>query len=497
MIRTHAIISALVVSLASAGCGGSSGSGSTTPPSGGGGGTTPVNPCSTALEADQPTASLSSGAGGQSAGTEQEDPDRRQSAWPRVQEAMWIHQAAEEEDRQRNPGRQSATADTRTGITTPAQVAEDIGEIAIVQDAGDLILPAHTFDLVGAGLRFTRNGSNGYSVARDRRQLSIDLGTSLTLGDDDSASVAVPFSFPFYGWLADGRVRQLRRQHHVRRGRPGEHRARRLTVADRTAARGSIPRGPRPDSRRKGLRERRRRPVHRDLVRRPRLRFPAGRDGAGDAPARRRDRAQSGDTVTLGDAVVGLSPGQTGDFTTMDLSTATPPSGTGAVGERFAAAATFDAIAASKKFFTAHPDNYDQVLLWTDQPVIRDAFAYETTAQNEIRGIGVDVYDLSPSVRQRRASPFPGRDGLAGQVSRTIRRRSFSARTTRSASWARRSAIAGSRISTSGTTQARDRTALLGRDLAHWSFFFNSDASVMEGNQIEDQGAASSAPSMR
>jgi hypothetical protein len=31
---------------------------------------------------------------------------------------------------------------------------------------------------------------------------------------------------------------------------------------------------------------------------------------------------------------------------------------------------------------------------------------------------------------------------------------------------------------------------LLGRDLAHWSFFFNSDASVMEGNQIQDLGAS-------
>src|SRR5262249_39817702 len=31
-------------------------------------------------------------------------------------------------------------------------------------------------------------------------------------------------------------------------------------------------------------------------------------------------------------------------------------------------------------------------------------------------------------------------------------------------------------------------TALLGRDQAHWSFFFNSDASVMEGNRIDDLG---------
>jgi hypothetical protein len=33
--------------------------------------------------------------------------------------------------------------------------------------------------------------------------------------------------------------------------------------------------------------------------------------------------------------------------------------------------------------------------------------------------------------------------------------------------------------------------ALLGRDLAHWSFFMDSDASVMEGNDIEDLGGGS------
>ena len=33
--------------------------------------------------------------------------------------------------------------------------------------------------------------------------------------------------------------------------------------------------------------------------------------------------------------------------------------------------------------------------------------------------------------------------------------------------------------------------ALLGRQLAHWSFFMDSDASVMEGNDIEDLGGGS------
>ena len=34
-------------------------------------------------------------------------------------------------------------------------------------------------------------------------------------------------------------------------------------------------------------------------------------------------------------------------------------------------------------------------MIWTDTAVIQDAFAYETTVANEIRGIGVDVYDAS------------------------------------------------------------------------------------------------------
>ena len=53
------------------------------------------------------------------------------------------------------------------------------------------------------------------------------------------------------------------------------------------------------------------------------------------------------------------------------------------------------------------------------------------------------------------------------------------------------SGIGGWRFSSSGTTTATDPTDLLGRDEAHWSFFFDSDASVMEGNDIEDLGGGS------
>jgi len=37
----------------------------------------------------------------------------------------------------------------------------------------------------------------------------------------------------------------------------------------------------------------------------------------------------------------------------------------------------------------------------------------------------------------------------------------------------------------------KNSTALLGRDMAHWSFFMDTDASVMEGNDIQDLGGGS------
>ena len=94
----------------------------------------------------------------------------------------------------------------------PAPVAQDVGEIAVLQDNGDLVLPQNLFDLRGVGLRFTRNGSS-YTLSKIDGSFRSALGNRVTLGDDDSAAVAIPFSFPFYG-TADRRVHQFRRQHH-------------------------------------------------------------------------------------------------------------------------------------------------------------------------------------------------------------------------------------------------------------------------------------------
>jgi hypothetical protein len=64
---------------------------------------------------------------------------------------LWRHRAAE--------GRPAPLA-----AATPGASA-DVGEIAVIQDEGDLVAPPNAFDLPGTGLRFAPR-AGGYDVSR-------------------------------------------------------------------------------------------------------------------------------------------------------------------------------------------------------------------------------------------------------------------------------------------------------------------------------------------
>src|SRR5204862_1944275 len=140
--------------------------------------------------------------------------------------------------------------------------------------------------------------------------------------------------------------------------------------------------------------------------------------------------------------------------------------------------------------YNSHPDNYDQILLWSDQPLIRDAFAYEITVANEVRGIGQDLFDLSGSLGSAgRLRSLVMMDWL-GKYPDNPAVKFLGENNTLS--------VLGQEVGHRWLAYVhfRDRlgansSALLGRDDAHWSFFFDSDASVMEGNDIEDLGGGS------
>jgi hypothetical protein len=497
MSRTRGLCLALFVSGIVAACGGGGGGGNNGGNSGGngsgGGGTTTTNPCTTALLADTgEVAAVGSVAGGL---TPAADKDKKTLVDGSPRGRLWEARALHEDALQkREAARTRSTvarmdAEQQNALTSPAPVAEDVGEIAVIQDTGDLILPLNAYDVRSMGLRFTRSGAS-YTLSKIDGNFRSNLGTRVTLTDDDSAQVNIPFSFPFYGAAqtaafvnSDGNITfgeedKSSSERNLARLLAGPPRvAPFFTDLDPTTGNGKIFVNAASDQYTVTWCSVRAFDSTRSVTAQATL-LP---DGSVEM--------KFSDAINIGDSIVGISPGHTTDVAIVDLSNGTG-SGSGAIAERFAQANDIDTFAVAKKFYQTHPDNYDQIILWTDQPLIRDAFAYEITVANEIRGIGQDIYDLSRQLGSAgRLRSLLMMDWL-GKYPDDPNAKFLGENSTLSVLGQE----AGHRWL--AYLSFRDRTgaksdALLGRDLAHWSFFMDSDASVMEGNDIEDLGGGS------
>ena len=466
----RAALCALLLTTLMACGGGDDSSPPSSPPSSG------PDPCSAtrqeAAEADLPAAGLRA----TTAKSRGFDPSPR---W-RILESLWIHEQA--------LARRNAPAT----LGPVAATSTDVGEIAVLRDEGDLIVPANTFDLKGVGLRFTRNSQGGYDVRQTDAAFRTAIGNRVTLQDDDSVRADVSFSFPFFS--GNERTAFVNSDGNIT-FREGDN-----ASTDRSV--GRLLTGPPRVA-----------PFLADLD--PSAGGGVFVNAASDqyvvtwCNVRGFDSTQTttaqaallsdgsiefkyASGVTLIDAVVGLSPGLTTTFRAVNLSAQGPTSGgAGAVGERFAENPDLDVVAASNAFYRSHPDSYDQLVFWTDTTVVSgDSFAFESTIANEIQGIGVDIYDLSRSfgsagrlrsyVMMDRLTKYPddpatkflGENNTLSVLGQEAGHR-----------WL-------------AYVKFRDHTGqeseeLLGRDVAHWSFFMDSDASVMEGNDIEDLGGGS------
>ena len=369
--------------------------------------------------------------------------------------------------------------------------AADIGEIAVVQDEGEVIAPPNLFDLRNTGVRFTRNGSGGYDAQRIDPAFRATLGQQLTLGDDDGQSAPLAFGFPFYGSTqtdayvnSDGNVTfgeadVASTERNVARFLTGPPRVSPFLADLDPSTAGRIYVNAAADVYTvtwctvRGFDSTRAITTQVSLLPDGTVEFVYGND-----------------SPSLGDAVGGVSPGRPGDFAPVDLSASGPHGGPAAVGERFAATAQLDTIALLKKFYQSHPDNYDQVVIWTDAPLIQDAFAYEMTVANEVRGIGVPVFDAARDFGSAgRLRSVAVMDWL-GKYPEDPNQRFLGANSTLS--------VLGQEVGHRWLAFLEFRNhdgarsnQLLGRGDSHWSFFFDSDASVMEGNDIEDLGGGS------
>jgi hypothetical protein len=355
----------------------------------------------------------------------------------------------------------------------------DEDDVAILEDRGDLVIARNPFDLERTAIRLTPDPTTGgYATAR----LSLPLetgGVALALGNDEVRAVPLPFPFPFYGRSytqayvqADGALTL---------GAPD------VEVGERSM--GRFLSGP------------------------PRVAafftdLDPGRGGsvtaslAGGRAVFRWDSVPGGGQVNRNtfqvsltaegvvdvvygemqtrEAVVGLSPGGAESLTVADFAAAWPPSSSGALVERFSETEELDLVSTVRRFYATHGDDFDQLVVYTTRPLnpLGGSLAFEVNVRNDVAGIGLERIDrtaewgsagrLESVVFMDAADIYRDVDGfeiLGHEVGhRWLARLSF-------------------RTPGGGTG-----TALRGRGGSHWSFFLDSDASVMEGNDIEDRG---------
>jgi hypothetical protein len=354
----------------------------------------------------------------------------------------------------------------------------DIDDVAVLVDRGDLVVRRNPFDLDGSSLRLVPNRGGGYDAAR----LAIPVepaGSTLGLGDDEAVAVELGFAFPFFGQAytrtfvhADGHV--TFGSPDAGAGSPGLARMQdgvaRIAAffADFDPSRGgSI--AVRAESARvvvlwSGI-------PGAGQINRNTFQLVLHADGAIDL-------AWAG--LQTREGIVGIAPGRSGELTAVDWTTAPAGFATpGAIVERFSESEHLDLVAATRRFLTGRPDVFQQVVVYTTRPLnpVPGTLAFEINVRNEVQGIGLETMDhsrdwgsaggLESVVYMDSADTYADADGfefLAHEVGHR---------------W-----LARLRLGDEGAA----RSALSGRGGVHWSFFLDTDASVMEGNAIADRG---------
>ena len=368
--------------------------------------------------------------------------------------AVWAHR----EEQARRAARDG-------GARASALGAFDVGQIAVLEDQGDLALLRNPIDLAGAAVRFTPSGS-GYSVTRLTLPLEPDTGTGLLLGDDDSTRITLPFGFPFFGQTysaafvnSDGNVTfgqkdDASTSRDVGRLVDGPPRVAPLLVDLNPESGGTI----------------------------------SFLSVADHATVTWRAVPQFDETDKNTFQVTLWADGHI-DFvydTELATSIEEAATGPGALAESFRDRDGLDTVAVARKFFATHPDDYQQLIVYTSRRLVpAGTFSFEETVHNTDAGIGASQADLTAEYGSRgRLESFITMDTI-GKYPDDINQRFLGEDSTLTvlANEVGHRWLANARFRDGATTS----TELLGRDEVHWSFFMDTDGSYLEGNDITPQ----------
>ena len=354
----------------------------------------------------------------------------------------------------------------------------DIDDVAVLVDRGDLVIRRNPFDLDGTGLRLTPAAGGGYDAARVAFPVEAP-GPALAMGDDDAREVALPFAFPFFG--AAYRAAYVHSDGHVTFGSPD-------AGAGAPGLAPFLDGGPRIA------------PFFADFA--PSrggtiaVRAEPGRvvvlwsgiPGAAQINRNTFQLALHADGVVdmawagmqTREGIVGVTPGTAGEPRRVDWSEAGRTSPAGGMVERFSETEHADLVAVARRFLLGRADVFHQLVVYTTRPLnpVPGTLAFEINIRNDVSGIGLERMDhsrawgsagtLESVVFMDSADTYAEHDAfefLAHEVGHR---------------W-----LARLRADVPG---AAPPAGLLGRGDVHWSFFLDTDASVMEGNAIADRG---------
>jgi hypothetical protein len=380
----------------------------------------------------------------------------------------------------------------------------DIDDIAVVEDDGTVLIGARNnpFDLDGTSVAFVPRGATGYDVTCVAPTFDSGGGTEVALADDTSVFVGFTggFEFPYYGTTYSG-------VHICSNGCVT------FVSEDDVFFQSSIAEflfeEPRVgvfyadiDPTRQGAVTYRQDPgafiVTWDNV-------SEYRDGVEPLNSNTfQIRFETDGTIICSyngiapdatDAIVGVTPGSETDVSTLDMNAECPASPAGpAVVERFETPVggdpQIDIVQLSRLFYRTHSDDFDFLMAFSDFNISLDgAFAFEVTVHNEI--LGISAPDALPFDN---TSAFGSAGRLQsflnlGEISRYPNNPNNAVLRTNSA-LGLMAHEAGHRwlAFVNFMDGGAPSTALLGRQLAHWSFFFDSRGSFLEGNGWTDNG---------
>ncbi|MXY70336.1 MAG: hypothetical protein F4Y47_17540 [Acidobacteriia bacterium] len=378
-------------------------------------------------------------------------------------------------------------------------VPTSVGEIAIIEATPEIVSPPNQVDLEGRRILITPRGESFQIESSDATALPpvSAQGVPLDLGDDDAVRIELPFEFTYYGRTypgayvhSDGNLTFVAPEassnyRTYARAAGGPPRIAPLFEDMDPSVAGQIYYAASPD---------------RVLVTWHGIPLWA-LEGVGNLQtfqltlgADNSIEFRYGD-IDLPAAIVGIFPGDvTRPSLAVDWSSASADvfDETAILAEVFTSATTIDEFAAFHQFFRSQDDAYDSVILFNDIGLDASAhtLAHAYTVRNEVTGIGKPVSNSGPYFGSpRRTGSFVNMGPISAYPDNPVEPipyRPDSSLLTVLAHEIGHRFLANAIFKDPETGHFNPTT--LGRQLNHWSFYFNTDASVLEGNAIRDNG---------